>query len=110
MNRATTVMVLILLLCAIAAQGIPMPGSQGRCLCPQISSNFIDPRLIKNLKYIPKGPHCERLEIIVTKRNREKVCVNPDSQWVKIIIKRVKPGNRVLKPQKDGFNSKPVIQ
>ncbi|XP_072354017.1 interleukin-8-like [Scyliorhinus torazame] len=102
MNTATTAMILTLLLCAITAQGIPLPGIQGRCRCPQTRSNFINPRLIKNLKYIPKGPHCETVEIIVTKVTGEKVCVSPDAQWVKIIIKAkkgAKPGNQVLKPQ-----------
>ncbi|XP_078070713.1 interleukin-8-like [Mustelus asterias] len=87
MNRATTVMILILLLCAITTQGIPIPGTQGRCQCPETSSNPINPRFIKNLKYIPKGTHCETAEIIITMRKGSRVCVSPDADWVKIIIK-----------------------
>ncbi|XP_020387328.1 interleukin-8-like [Rhincodon typus] len=87
MNTATAVMTVILLLCALAAQGIPIPGTQGRCQCPENpSSNFIAPRTMKNLQYIPKGSHCERPEIIITKKNGQKFCVSPDAKWVKMII------------------------
>ncbi|XP_072435354.1 interleukin-8-like [Chiloscyllium punctatum] len=94
MNRATAVLTAILLLCAIAAQGIPISGTVGRCLCPKTSSDFIHPSTIKNLQYIPKGPHCETQEIIITKKNEQKVCVNPDAKWVKIIIKSRKVSRR----------------
>ncbi|XP_048458817.1 interleukin-8-like [Rhincodon typus] len=87
MNRATAVITVILLLCATAAQGIPVPGNQGRCRCPATSSDFIDPRTIKNLQYIPKGSNCETQEIIITKKSGRKICVSPDAKWVKIIIK-----------------------
>ncbi|XP_048459297.1 interleukin-8-like [Rhincodon typus] len=82
MNRATIAMICILLLCAIVAQG-----TGGQCLCPKTSTNFINPRTIKTLRYIPKGSHCHKWEIIVTKKSGQKVCVSPDAKWVKIIIK-----------------------
>ncbi|XP_078070848.1 interleukin-8-like [Mustelus asterias] len=90
MNRATTVMILILLLCAITTQGIPIPGTRGRCQCPETSSNPINPTFIKNLKYIPNGPHCETAEIIITMKYGNRVCVSPDVHWVKIVIKAMK--------------------
>ncbi|XP_067872185.1 interleukin-8-like [Heterodontus francisci] len=90
MNRATTVTILILLLCAIAAQGIPIPGTQGRCQCPQTSSKMIRLNHIQNLKFIPKGSHCETLEIIVTLKTGNQLCVSPDAKWVKTIIKAKK--------------------
>ncbi|XP_067887694.1 interleukin-8-like [Heterodontus francisci] len=98
MNRATTVTILILLLCAIAAQG-----TQGRCQCPQTSSKMIPLNHIQNLKFIPKGSHCKTLEIIVRhpildfkglpflhQENGNKLCVSTDADWVKIIIKAMK--------------------
>ncbi|XP_048458695.1 interleukin-8-like [Rhincodon typus] len=90
MNKTTTMITIILLLCAITAQGIPLPGTQARCLCPHTSSELINPKLIKSLKYIPKGSHCETLEIIVIMKNGMKLCVSPDAQWLKIIIKAKK--------------------
>ncbi|XP_072435402.1 interleukin-8-like [Chiloscyllium punctatum] len=94
MNRATAVMTAILLLCAIAAKGIPILGVQGRCRCLKTTSNFIDPRTIKNLQYIPKGPNCETQEIIITTKNGQRYCVSPDTEWVKIIIRSRKGSRR----------------
>uniref|UniRef100_UPI00398F0DA1 interleukin-8-like n=1 Tax=Pristiophorus japonicus TaxID=55135 RepID=UPI00398F0DA1 len=94
MNRTANVKILILLLCAITAQGIPIPGTQGRCQCIQTSSDFIHPRLIQSLEFFPSGSHCETLEIIVTKRNGKKSCVSPDAKWMQIIIKAKKGGRR----------------
>ncbi|XP_048459288.1 interleukin-8-like [Rhincodon typus] len=93
MNRATAVMTVILLLCAIAAQGIPILGTQGRCRCPRTISNFIDPRIFKKLQYIPKGSHGETQEIIITTKNGKRFCVSPDADWMKIII-RSRKGSR----------------
>ncbi|XP_020387302.1 interleukin-8-like [Rhincodon typus] len=93
MNRATVIMTVILLLCAIAAQGIPILDTQGRCQCPRTSSDFINPKIIKNLQYIPKGPHCETQEIIITTKKGQRFCVSPDAEWVKIII-RSRKGSR----------------
>ncbi|XP_048403615.1 interleukin-8-like [Stegostoma tigrinum] len=111
MNKTTTMITIILLLCGITAQGIPLPGTQARCLCPNTSSELINPKLIKSLKYIPKGSHCETLEIIVSMKNGKKLCVSPDADWLKIIIKAKKGANshkRELKPQWDGLSSKPA--
>ncbi|XP_072435373.1 interleukin-8-like [Chiloscyllium punctatum] len=109
MIKTTTAVTIILLLCALTAQGIPVPGPQARCLCLNSSSEFINPKLIKSLKYIPKGSHCEMLEIIVTMKTGKKLCVSPDAEWVKIIIKAKKDANsrkKEPKPQGDGLNFK----
>ncbi|XP_032879602.1 interleukin-8-like [Amblyraja radiata] len=85
MDRAAGVTILILLLCAITAQGFPSLGFQGRCHCTRTRSVFIHPMFIRSLKYIPGGAHCET-EIIITLRNKRKVCVNPDAKWVQALI------------------------
>ncbi|XP_078405750.1 interleukin-8-like [Cetorhinus maximus] len=90
MNRAATLIILILLLCAVTAQGVPIPGIQGRCKCIWTTSRPIDPRTMQSMKYIPRGSHCVTTEIIVTLKNGKKLCVNPTAQWVKIIIKAKK--------------------
>ncbi|XP_055521912.1 interleukin-8-like [Leucoraja erinacea] len=86
MDRAVSVTILILLLCAVTAQGIPSLGLQGRCNCIRTTSAFIHPMLIRSLKYIPGGSHCENTEIIITLRHKRKVCVNPDAKWVQAFI------------------------
>ncbi|XP_072108012.1 interleukin-8-like [Mobula birostris] len=94
MDRTATVTILILLLCAIAAQGVPIPGAQGRCHCIRTSFDVIHPKFIRNLKYIPSGSHCERAEIIVTLRNEKKVCVDPDARWLQALIAAMKGGKK----------------
>ncbi|XP_062898290.1 interleukin-8-like [Mobula hypostoma] len=92
MDRTATVTILILLLCAIAAQGVPIPGAQGRCHCIQTSFDIIHPTSIRSLKYIPKGSHCPSAEIIVTLKNEKKVCVDPDAKWWQALIITMKGG------------------
>ncbi|XP_072920088.1 interleukin-8-like [Hemitrygon akajei] len=86
MNRATTVTILIFLLCAFSTQGIPILGTQGRCKCIRTTSAVIHPKLIKSLRYIPSGAHCEAIEIIITLKNRKKVCVDPGAKWLHVLI------------------------
>ncbi|XP_072920085.1 interleukin-8-like [Hemitrygon akajei] len=94
MERTATVTILILLLCAIAAQGVPIPGAEGRCKCVQTSFDVIHPKFIRSLKYIPSGSHCERAEIIVTLRNEKKVCVDPDAKWLQALMRAMKGGKK----------------
>ncbi|XP_069778992.1 interleukin-8-like [Narcine bancroftii] len=99
MARAASVTVLILL-CVVAAQGIPIPGTRGRCQCIRISADPIHPRNIQSLKFTPKGPHCEKAEIIVTlKRQRNRVCVDPDAKWVEALITGKKGARRYNSPK-----------
>ncbi|XP_055496390.1 interleukin-8-like [Leucoraja erinacea] len=86
MGRAAGVTILILLLCAVTAQGFPSLGLYGRCHCIRTRSVFIHPKFIRSLKYIPGGAHCENTEIIITLRHKRKVCVNPDAKWVQAFI------------------------
>ncbi|XP_059844489.1 interleukin-8-like [Hypanus sabinus] len=82
MDRTATVTILILLLCAIAAQGVPIPGAEGRCKCIQSSLDVIQLESVKSLKYFPSGPDCEKDEIIITLKNKKKVCVDLNAKWL----------------------------
>ncbi|XP_072108010.1 interleukin-8-like [Mobula birostris] len=86
MNRAITVTILIFLLCAFSTQGIPILGTQGRCKCIRTTSAVIHPKLMHSLRYIPNGPHCEATEIIITLKNKKKVCVDPGAKWLWVLI------------------------
>ncbi|XP_078258427.1 interleukin-8-like [Rhinoraja longicauda] len=86
MDRAASVTILILLLCAITTQGIPILVAHGRCHCIGTSSKVIHPHSIQSLKYIPRGSHCENAEIIVTRKNGKKVCVDPEAKWLEVLI------------------------
>ncbi|XP_032886895.1 interleukin-8-like [Amblyraja radiata] len=94
MDRAACVTILILLLCVVTAQGIPILGANGRCHCARTRS--VHPKSIRSLKFIPRGPHCENAEIIVTQKNGKKVCVDPEAKWLEVLItanKGAKQGN-----------------
>ncbi|XP_032875772.1 interleukin-8-like [Amblyraja radiata] len=87
MSRTSTIAILLLLLCAFAAHGIPTLEMQGRCQCIQPTWKFIHPKFMKSMKYIPRGLHCERLEIIFKLKSGKKICVNPRAKWLKVIFK-----------------------
>ncbi|XP_051866454.1 interleukin-8-like [Pristis pectinata] len=90
MNSATTMTILILLLCAIAAQGIPIIEIQGRCQCILSTKKFINPKYMWRVKYVPSGFHCETPEIIIQLKSGKKICVDPKAKWLKIIFKAKK--------------------
>ncbi|XP_043557907.1 interleukin-8-like [Chiloscyllium plagiosum] len=90
MKRAAILTILVLLLCAMTAEGIPIPGIQGRCKCILTTTKRFDPNFIRNVKYIPRGPHCVTTEIIITMKNGMKVCMNPNTKWLKTFIKAIK--------------------
>ncbi|XP_069782879.1 interleukin-8-like [Narcine bancroftii] len=94
MNCASTMTILILLLQAFAARGIPIIAFEGRCRCIQFTSEFINLKSMWGVRYIPRGFNCERPEIIVRLKNGKKICVDPNAKWVKILFKvnkRVRP-------------------
>ncbi|XP_078267319.1 interleukin-8-like [Rhinoraja longicauda] len=94
MDRTASVTILILLLCAITTQGFPILGGQGRCRCIRATSAFIRPRFILRLAYIPPGSHCETTEIIITLKNKKRVCVDPDAKWLQAFINARKDARR----------------
>eukprot|EP00062_Callorhinchus_milii_P007213 gi/632948583/ref/XP_007889674.1/ PREDICTED: interleukin-8-like [Callorhinchus milii] len=98
--KMNTVTVLVMLLCVIATQGIPIVGTSAHCLCIQTTSRFIKLQNIQSLEYIPRRSGCESTEIIVTLKSNRKVCVNPDAKWVKVVIARreARMRSRNMKP------------
>ncbi|XP_029785157.1 C-X-C motif chemokine 15-like [Suricata suricatta] len=79
-------------LLAILALGIladPCEGQELRCQCIQTYSDFISPEFIKHVQLIPEGAHCGRKEIIVTLEDGKLICLDPEAEWVMIIIKKI---------------------
>ncbi|XP_026208435.1 interleukin-8-like [Anabas testudineus] len=56
------------------------------CRCLQVESRIIPPDSLRSIKLFPEGPHCAETEIIAELINKEKVCLNPKSTWVKKLI------------------------
>ncbi|XP_051895027.1 interleukin-8-like [Pristis pectinata] len=92
MNSRVMLSILALsLLFAASIQGasIGNTGMNLRCQCIKTSSTFIHPKFMENIEIIPKGPHCETVNIIATLRSGNRVCLNPEADWVKKIINRM---------------------
>ncbi|CAD7669035.1 unnamed protein product [Nyctereutes procyonoides] len=60
-----------------------------RCQCIQTHSDFVSPKFITNVQLIPEGAHCSRKEIIVTLKDEKLICLDPEAEWVMIIIKKI---------------------
>ncbi|XP_036619694.1 C-X-C motif chemokine 9 [Trichosurus vulpecula] len=73
----------------------------GRCSCINVSEAKIQRRAIQNLEEIPPDSWCSRPEIIVTMKNGNKKCLDPDSPHVKMLVKmwKKKEGDKNNKPK-----------
>nr|XP_060635610.1 interleukin-8-like [Anolis sagrei ordinatus] len=61
----------------------------GRCRCLKQTSTPFSPKQLKSIQVIPHGMQCQRTEIILTLKNKWKVCVNPSVPWVQELLKKV---------------------
>uniref|UniRef100_UPI00398E8C89 interleukin-8-like n=1 Tax=Pristiophorus japonicus TaxID=55135 RepID=UPI00398E8C89 len=92
MNSKVILTVLTLFVLYVASAQAASIGSIGinmRCQCIKTSSKFIHPKFMEDIEIIPSGPHCGNVEIIATLQDSNRVCLNPTSAWVKIIIDRI---------------------
>lgn len=80
------------LLLAVLVLGIfadPCKAQELRCRCIQTHSDFISPQFIETLQLIPEGVQCSRKEIIVTLKDGQLVCLDPEAKWVKALLEKV---------------------
>ncbi|XP_056140193.1 C-X-C motif chemokine 10 [Lampris incognitus] len=91
----------VVLCCIITLHAFSMDGfAPGlRCHCRKTTSHQIPAHLFKKLEVIPPGAQCRRTEIIITKKNGSKVCVNPEENWISEIINRLKKLQRERRSQ-----------
>uniref|UniRef100_A0A4W5Q769 Chemokine interleukin-8-like domain-containing protein n=1 Tax=Hucho hucho TaxID=62062 RepID=A0A4W5Q769_9TELE len=70
---------------------LPMGGFAPRlkCRCIRTSSAFISPVWFHKMEILPPGAHCSRIEIIITKKDKTIVCVNPEARWINKVIDRL---------------------
>ncbi|XP_033891923.2 interleukin-8-like [Acipenser ruthenus] len=87
MSRTLSLTLLLLLTgCAYLINAAPL-GVELRCKCDETVSNFIHPKQIANLNVTPEGPHCSNMEVIATLKNGNEICLNPETKWVKRVIR-----------------------
>uniref|UniRef100_A0A3Q4MWP1 C-X-C motif chemokine 10-like n=1 Tax=Neolamprologus brichardi TaxID=32507 RepID=A0A3Q4MWP1_NEOBR len=56
------------------------------CRCRRTVANPIPPRAVKKIEVTPASGHCPRTEIIVTVRNGNKICVDPEAKWFPVFV------------------------
>ncbi|KAM6346076.1 uncharacterized protein O3Q21_016370 [Podargus strigoides] len=56
------------------------------CRCAKTTRVFISPRKYSSIEVRPVGSSCRRLEVVITLKSLEKVCVHPDTPWVKKLL------------------------
>ncbi|XP_075357400.1 C-X-C motif chemokine 5-like isoform X2 [Mycteria americana] len=56
------------------------------CRCAKTTRAFISPRKYSSIEIRPVGSSCRRLEVVIKLRSLERVCVDPDSPWVKKLL------------------------
>ncbi|XP_054446005.1 C-X-C motif chemokine 9 [Pteronotus mesoamericanus] len=95
----------IIFLILIGVQGSPMMRS-GRCSCIDTNQRMIHLRSLKDLQQFPPSPSCKNTEIIATMKNGDQTCLNPNSRYVKKLIKEWKKQVSQKKNQKKGGNIK----
>uniref|UniRef100_A0A663MS37 C-X-C motif chemokine n=1 Tax=Athene cunicularia TaxID=194338 RepID=A0A663MS37_ATHCN len=66
-----------------------MLAAELRCHCIQTVRGLMLPKHLANVEIIPKGPHCNVVEIIATLKNSQQICLDPQAKWVKMIINRI---------------------
>ncbi|XP_005807293.1 permeability factor 2-like [Xiphophorus maculatus] len=59
------------------------------CRCLQVESRIIPAENLKSIKLVPEGPNCAETEVIAGLVSGEKVCLNPQSAWVKKLVQFV---------------------
>ncbi|XP_053317604.1 interleukin-8-like [Spea bombifrons] len=57
-----------------------------RCECVKTTSNLFPKKHIANVEIINSGPHCPKMEIIVTLKNQKQFCLDSEAKWVKEFI------------------------
>ncbi|XP_017692248.1 alveolar macrophage chemotactic factor-like [Pipra filicauda] len=56
------------------------------CRCRKTTRAFIPPAKYDSIEVRPVGSSCRRLEVVIKLKSLEKVCVDPDTPWVKKLL------------------------
>ncbi|KAM4710235.1 C-X-C motif chemokine 13 [Discoglossus pictus] len=97
MKHLTVVSMLCVLVVIQSVGGLNIeprfPG--GKCKCFKTTMHFIPPKTYKQIEIYPQGPNCPETEIIITMKNDNLVCVNPEAKWMKRFIDFLKEQKRI---------------
>ncbi|XP_041048711.1 interleukin-8-like [Carcharodon carcharias] len=68
------------------------------CKCVKVSSHFISPRRYQHIDIFPPSTFCRKVEIVITLKNMMKICVNPQTPWVKRVVGLLTEKSEVTTP------------
>ncbi|XP_023270091.1 C-X-C motif chemokine 13 isoform X1 [Seriola lalandi dorsalis] len=64
-----------------------------RCKCIRTSSKIISLKAIMKIEVLPISGQCRWTEIIVTRKNGMKVCIDPSTPWIKQLLTNLQKKN-----------------
>ncbi|KAM7053127.1 alveolar macrophage chemotactic factor-like [Acridotheres tristis] len=56
------------------------------CRCLKSTRAFIPPAKYSSIEVWPVGSSCRRPEVVIKLKSRKRVCVDPDTLWVKKLL------------------------
>ncbi|KAJ7419116.1 C-X-C motif chemokine 5 [Willisornis vidua] len=56
------------------------------CRCRKTTRAFISPEKFGSIEVRPVGSSCRRLEVVIQLKTLERICVDPNSPWVKKLL------------------------
>ncbi|NXO73703.1 CXCL5 protein, partial [Phainopepla nitens] len=56
------------------------------CRCLKSTRAFIPPEKYSSIEVWPVGSSCRRLEVVIKLKSLKRVCVDPDTLWVKKLL------------------------
>ncbi|NXX78783.1 IL8 protein, partial [Urocolius indicus] len=57
------------------------------CRCAKTTRSFIPPEKYSSVEVRPVGSSCRRLEVVIKLKSLKSVCVDPNTLWVKKLLK-----------------------
>ncbi|XP_063776159.1 interleukin-8-like [Pseudophryne corroboree] len=86
---SSAVIIILLYITASEAKGLLRSASELRCQCIKLETKQISSKQMERVELIPSGPHCKNVELIITLKSKDLVCVDPSASWVQRIIKKI---------------------
>ncbi|XP_074131453.1 C-X-C motif chemokine 13-like [Sminthopsis crassicaudata] len=87
---ASMVLVLMIAISIFSVQGIlETNDANHKCRCLKMSEG-VPVSVIKTLSISPPSSGCRNSEIIVTLKSGKKICMDPKSKWLNLILKHLK--------------------
>ncbi|KAK3546036.1 hypothetical protein QTP70_019952 [Hemibagrus guttatus] len=61
-------------------------GYNSHCMCSKLESRVIPQHNLRSVEIFPRGSHCKNTEVIAGLVSGERICLNPQTMWVKKLI------------------------